>query len=685
MSWFFNHRFRPFGRRTDGKETQEPENREVERRPTPARTPVQPVNRSDYLDLDTLNPPRQSWWQRYLGRRAGGFVNPNYPPSPPATPTRNEPSADLRPPPPPSTSPLVIKKLPEKYPTWSSEFNVQAPYPPQEHHLLGRSRSHAGLNAWDEPSSDSPPSHLMTPQRSSDDLLSALNRLNLTPTTPTSSRRRAQRDNEQVYTRAERYLPLHEDHQADDVNPQRIALRQPTPILQVTRSQNRSRLLSRSPPPGLAREMREINAPPVGKRMYTFSSNPGRLVESSGRQRAVFYDPRTQFSSRDPKKDIHNHGNLRDLLKMVVKFTRIESCDEENEEEVKRMEKEIFGIERKTEVKKLGSGLYGEVFMVRRTDSKKDFAMKVYHTRAMMDPVTLQEQDYHRKSLVVSLQEVIVMRILKTNPLFVKIIDHFIINEKIYIVMEMEDGSLESQIKYFHPDGMIEDKARKWFWQMAQGLEYMHRIGITHGDIHTGNVLIRKLSNNTTLCKWTDFGRSTFLPHAYKNVKGWISDEKREASGRPKEKKDHRNPLKKQLQHLWAQDFREIQLEMAESNAISIDIDMMGRILVSMMKIPHISDIPKFTREEYLTKVSSKKYVKTEDGKGRLASFQYSMEARDLVWSLLAKEKSDQIGADQMINHVWFLRPGTEPGFRRPPLPPVIRLSDRVSGSCTLI
>lgn len=55
---------------------------------------------------------------------------------------------------------------------------------------------------------------------------------------------------------------------------------------------------------------------------------------------------------------------------------------------------------------------------------------------------------------------------------------------------------------------MSEDKARRYFQQMIQALEYCHKLNIIHRDLKPENILIDK--NNNCL-KISDFGLSTIL------------------------------------------------------------------------------------------------------------------------------------------------------------------------------
>jgi serine/threonine protein kinase len=70
-------------------------------------------------------------------------------------------------------------------------------------------------------------------------------------------------------------------------------------------------------------------------------------------------------------------------------------------------------------------------------------------------------------------------------------------------------------------------------YQLAQGLEYIHEMGMTHRDIKPENVLIWvNPKNDQVLMKWADFGlskkvneRGTFSVSAIKGTQNWFAPE----------------------------------------------------------------------------------------------------------------------------------------------------------------
>ena len=59
---------------------------------------------------------------------------------------------------------------------------------------------------------------------------------------------------------------------------------------------------------------------------------------------------------------------------------------------------------------------------------------------------------------------------------------------------------------------MSERKARRWFIEINDAVEYLHSLGIAHRDIKLANVLIKapkgRFESTHRICKLTDFGVS---------------------------------------------------------------------------------------------------------------------------------------------------------------------------------
>ncbi|KAG9088027.1 signal transducing kinase of the PAK [Ceratobasidium sp. 370] len=108
-----------------------------------------------------------------------------------------------------------------------------------------------------------------------------------------------------------------------------------------------------------------------------------------------------------------------------------------------------------------------------------------------------------------SLNEILVMR-SSHHPNIVDYIDSYLHNDGVWVVMEyMEGGSLTDVITTnLMTEGQIAAVSR----EVAQGLEYLHRHGVTHRDIKSDNVLLSlqgdiKLANFQFCARISDLAR----------------------------------------------------------------------------------------------------------------------------------------------------------------------------------
>jgi p21-activated kinase 1 len=81
----------------------------------------------------------------------------------------------------------------------------------------------------------------------------------------------------------------------------------------------------------------------------------------------------------------------------------------------------------------------------------------------------------------------------------VNYIDSFLYKNEIWIVMEyMEGGSLTDVVtEFLMTEGQIAAVSR----EMAQGLQHLHKHGVIHRDIKSGNVLL-SLTGDVKLCMY---------------------------------------------------------------------------------------------------------------------------------------------------------------------------------------
>ena len=222
----------------------------------------------------------------------------------------------------------------------------------------------------------------------------------------------------------------------------------------------------------------------------------------------------TKLSAKRSKHErIVDDDNLL-ICGNVLKFTVCVECEEGMEmEEVRR----IFHYEMPDQQE--AEGGFGKVYIAKKIPGDEKFAVKVYGIKSGKRLQHLKQEE-GQEALIESLHEIMVLLAVKGHPNFVTIVEHFMINHLIHIVMEVEEDSMYNQIAFAYRAGMPEAKARRWFCQVVEAIGYMHQLGIVHGDIKPDNVMISRLKNNTTICKLTDFGLSRFLQEASERIKG---------------------------------------------------------------------------------------------------------------------------------------------------------------------
>ncbi|OMJ69099.1 hypothetical protein SteCoe_33267 [Stentor coeruleus] len=154
------------------------------------------------------------------------------------------------------------------------------------------------------------------------------------------------------------------------------------------------------------------------------------------------------------------------------------------------------------DIKILGTGAYGEVQLVQKSDSKKLFAMKIYKKSTVANIIPLK----------VLFREISLHKSLN-HPNIIRLYDHIEDTIKIYIILEYaEKGSLFNIIR--KRIKLSENEIWPIFTQICVGLNYLHTKNLIHRDIKPDNLLINK-DDIVKICDfgWTARGtepRSTF-------------------------------------------------------------------------------------------------------------------------------------------------------------------------------
>ena len=134
-------------------------------------------------------------------------------------------------------------------------------------------------------------------------------------------------------------------------------------------------------------------------------------------------------------------------------------------------------------IKFLGKGVFSEVYLIQHKQTEELFARKCIHH----NKVNLKDR------------ELLIMKKIK-HPNIVSFYDSFEESNQLNIIIEYcEKGDLQ---EFLNGRKMKEKHALHYFYQILQGLNYLHSNNIIHRDIKPQNILIDKYN----VCKIADFG-----------------------------------------------------------------------------------------------------------------------------------------------------------------------------------
>ncbi|XP_074595583.1 testis-specific serine/threonine-protein kinase 2-like [Brevipalpus obovatus] len=151
-------------------------------------------------------------------------------------------------------------------------------------------------------------------------------------------------------------------------------------------------------------------------------------------------------------------------------------------------------------MEKLGAGAFATVFKTLNMKTNKVVACKVIEIKRK------------RKERITDLKNELYVLEKVDHPNVVKMYEHFVVDDKVYIFMEYAAGGTLSE--YVRKKGPIrERKARDWFMEIASAIKHLHQLSISHRDLKLGNILL----DSNDHCKVTDFGLSRI---SYKPNKG---------------------------------------------------------------------------------------------------------------------------------------------------------------------
>lgn len=158
-------------------------------------------------------------------------------------------------------------------------------------------------------------------------------------------------------------------------------------------------------------------------------------------------------------------------------------------------------------ISKLGSGGFGDVFLVKEINTKEEYAVK----KIDVEPydLTLEAFNTHlsNQGITKIFREIITMYKLAYIDNFTKIYDHFFDNNSLYIVMEYcSGGNLKVLYDKYVDVGFPRDLLFDVAMQLADGLNKMHKFGIVHRDLKPANVVLKSGDPKNVKLKICDFG-----------------------------------------------------------------------------------------------------------------------------------------------------------------------------------
>ncbi|CAD5115258.1 DgyrCDS4252 [Dimorphilus gyrociliatus] len=142
-----------------------------------------------------------------------------------------------------------------------------------------------------------------------------------------------------------------------------------------------------------------------------------------------------------------------------------------------------MSLDKYTNIRVIGKGSYGEVWLVRHKSDRKQYVLK-----------KLEVKHASKRERYSAEQEAKLLSKLH-HPNIVTYKDSFENNGHLYIAMGFcEGGDLFSKLKEQRSVPLEERQIVEWFVQISMALQYMHERNILHRDLKTQNIFLTKAS-----------------------------------------------------------------------------------------------------------------------------------------------------------------------------------------------
>lgn len=169
---------------------------------------------------------------------------------------------------------------------------------------------------------------------------------------------------------------------------------------------------------------------------------------------------------------------------------------------VRRSDSDSHSLEDWKVLRKIGTGTTGSVYEVRNRRNNTLAAMKVVSGRTE----GMSSADWEKLRIRTEREAHILM--LLDHPNIVKMYESYEHEGNWHLIMELVTGGELLDMVQDNPEGRLpEAKARKWFRQIVDAVDYCHAHLVIHRDLKLENVLIDKNNN----VKITDFGFANFI------------------------------------------------------------------------------------------------------------------------------------------------------------------------------